>query len=79
VLVVCPPAPLETNPQVDMSLQTFELLQSGQLGVSLPNTSFSNWQPHPSHWYSKIGILGLSPSQPTRRRVNGASALYRFI
>jgi hypothetical protein len=59
VLVVCPPAPLEMNPQVDMSLQTFELLQSGHSGVSLPKTSFSNWQPHPSHWYSKIGIWGL--------------------
>jgi hypothetical protein len=39
---VWPPAPLLTNPHVDMSLQTLALWQSGQAGTSWPNTSFSN-------------------------------------
>jgi len=41
-LTVLPPAPLETNPQADMSLHTLVLSQSGQAGVSWPNTRHSN-------------------------------------
>jgi uncharacterized protein YeaC (DUF1315 family) len=48
-LTVWPPAPLETNPQADISLQTLVLWQSGQAGVSPPNTRRSNWQPQPLH------------------------------
>jgi hypothetical protein len=56
-LTVCPPAPFETNPQADISLLTLVLSQSGQAGVSWPNTRRSNWQPQPLHWYSKMGII----------------------
>jgi hypothetical protein len=38
---VSPPLPFETNPQGDISLDTFLLLQEGQSGFSLPKTRYS--------------------------------------
>ena len=45
-LTVSPPLPLLTNPQADISLHISALLQSGQSGFSLPNTSCSKSRPH---------------------------------
>jgi hypothetical protein len=42
VRTVSPPPPLLTNPQADISLLTFLLLQLGQTGLSLPKTRYSN-------------------------------------
>jgi hypothetical protein len=39
---VSPPPPLDTNPQADIILFTFLLLQLGQSGFSLPKTRYSN-------------------------------------
>ena len=38
---VSPPLPFEINPQGDISLDTFLLLQEGQSGFSLPKTRYS--------------------------------------
>jgi len=42
VRMVSPLPPLLTNPQADISLLTFLLLQLGQKGLSLPKTRYSN-------------------------------------
>jgi hypothetical protein len=72
-LTVCPPAPFETNPQADISLLTLVLSQSGQAGVSRPNTRRSNWQPQPLHWYSKMGI-SQTPSGPVEQYIEHIDA-----
>jgi hypothetical protein len=49
---VCPPLPLEINPQGDINLDTFLLLQEGQSGFSLPNTRYSKSWSQFLQWYS---------------------------
>jgi hypothetical protein len=49
---VSPLLPLETNPQGDINLDTFLLLQAGQSGFSLPNTRYSKFWSQFLQWYS---------------------------
>jgi hypothetical protein len=49
---VAPPLALLTNPQADMSLRTFLLLQAVHSGRLLPKTRHSKSWPHFSQWYS---------------------------
>jgi hypothetical protein len=52
VRTVSPLPPLLTNPQADIILPTFLLLQPGQLGLSLPKTRYSNSSLHFLQRYS---------------------------